>query len=221
VEGHGRGQDLLPGADLSRTLGWFTTVHPVFLGTGGADAAEALAGGPAAGHLVKTVKEWLRAVPDDGIGHGLLRRFAPEGTVLADGRRPGLGFNFLGRFTAGPDGHWAPLPGAADPAGQDPATPLAHVVDLDAAVRVGPEGPVLVARWTWARRLLDDEDARRLAGLWFTAIEALAEHTRLVGHVGVTPSDVALASIGQAEIDAFERELDAELGAGGDDEWRP
>jgi hypothetical protein len=51
VEGHGR-EDVLPGADLSRTIGWFTTQYPVTLPTGaGWD------------ETLKAVKEQVRGVP--------------------------------------------------------------------------------------------------------------------------------------------------------------
>lgn len=35
LEGHGREESILPGADISRTVGWFTSVYPVALDLGG------------------------------------------------------------------------------------------------------------------------------------------------------------------------------------------
>src|SRR5262249_16675648 len=61
VEGHGR-EDLFDDVDVSRTVGWFTSVFPIHLQATG-DAAGTLNG----------VKEALRAVPERGVGHGLLR----------------------------------------------------------------------------------------------------------------------------------------------------
>ncbi|MYZ13723.1 non-ribosomal peptide synthetase, partial [Streptomyces sp. SID337] len=73
VEGHGReplGAD--GGVDLSRTVGWFTSAHPVRTNASGIDLAQVLDGGPAAGALLKAVKEQLRAVPGgDGLGYEL------------------------------------------------------------------------------------------------------------------------------------------------------
>ncbi|MDQ3790431.1 MAG: amino acid adenylation domain-containing protein, partial [Actinomycetota bacterium] len=62
LEGHGREEQVVGGVDLSRTVGWFTTTFPVRLDPGSGDLATA----------VKRVKEQLRAVPENGIGHGLL-----------------------------------------------------------------------------------------------------------------------------------------------------
>ncbi|MGA4844337.1 amino acid adenylation domain-containing protein [Streptomyces sp. G45] len=78
LEGHGREDAAAPGADLSRTVGWFTSVFPARLDVTGIDLDEAFAGGPAAGHAVKAVKEQLLALPDKGIGYGLLRHLNPE-----------------------------------------------------------------------------------------------------------------------------------------------
>ncbi|MGH8878080.1 MAG: amino acid adenylation domain-containing protein, partial [Stackebrandtia sp.] len=72
LEGHGREEELVEGADLSRTVGWFTSQHPARLDAGGLDLDEALAGGPGAGAMVKRVKEHLRSLPDHGMGYGLL-----------------------------------------------------------------------------------------------------------------------------------------------------
>src|SRR5262249_28115822 len=61
VEGHGR--DALDGdLDLSRTVGWFTTLHPVWLRAPDVDVDDALAGGAAIGRAIKRIKEQLRRV---------------------------------------------------------------------------------------------------------------------------------------------------------------
>ncbi|WP_432120204.1 condensation domain-containing protein, partial [Streptomyces sp. bgisy032] len=101
LEGHGREEVVVPGADLSRTVGWFTSMFPVRLDVSGVDVDEAFAGGGAAGRVVKAVKEQLLAVPDRGVGFGLLRYLHPvAGGELARAAQPQIGFNYLGRFSA-------------------------------------------------------------------------------------------------------------------------
>jgi hypothetical protein len=63
VEGHGR-EPLFDDVDLSRTIGWFTTMHPVVLD---------LSGAPGPGDALRAIKEQLRRVPGNGIGYGLMR----------------------------------------------------------------------------------------------------------------------------------------------------
>src|SRR5262249_50420357 len=53
LEGHGREQERFGDADLSRTVGWFTSLYPVRLDLGGLDGVAALAGGAALSRAVK------------------------------------------------------------------------------------------------------------------------------------------------------------------------
>ena len=115
LEGHGREEglgraEMSDTVDLTRTVGWFTSLYPVRLDPGLLDLEEALSGGPALGRALKTIKEQLRAVPGKGLGYGLLRYLNDETAAeLAGAPAPQLGFNYLGRFAAGADGaDWAP-----------------------------------------------------------------------------------------------------------------
>ena len=72
LEGHGR-EELFEDVDLSRTVGWYTSLFPVRLDLGALDLDAALAGGAALGRALKAIKEQLRALPNHGLGYGLLR----------------------------------------------------------------------------------------------------------------------------------------------------
>ncbi|MEO3977768.1 amino acid adenylation domain-containing protein [Streptomyces sp. CAU 1734] len=213
VEGHGRHEHLFPGTDLSRTVGWFTTVHPVRLTTGPL-TPDTVRDDPASlGRAVKEVKEQLRAVPDAGLGHGLLRRLNPDtAPALSALPEPLIGFNYLGRFTAPGDGagETDPAAGAGGPigGGADPGMPLTHAIEVNAATWDTPAGPRLTARWTWAPSLLTEERAQALADAWFTVLEALAAGAELPGAGGHTPSDMPLMELTQDDIDALEAEFD-------------
>jgi non-ribosomal peptide synthase protein (TIGR01720 family) len=201
LEGHGR-EEIVPGVDLSRTSGWFTTLYPVRLDAGpGADPGTAL----------KRVKEQLREIPDNGIGYGLLRHLNPQtGPVLAEAGIPQLAFNYLGRVTAPEDADWAPAaPEEAEAlgGGHDPALALPHAVEVNAYTRDTPAGPVLEATWGWAGGLFAEERIRDLAERWFDALCSLVAHTEREGG-GFTPSDMALVDISQDELDELAAELE-------------
>nr|AGS49327.1 long-chain-fatty-acid--CoA ligase [uncultured bacterium esnapd2] len=207
LEGHGREEHVVGGADLARTLGWFTSVHPVHLDAGDVDTADAIGGGPAAGRLIKRVKEQLRAIPDKGIGFGLLRYLnETTGTELAGLGKPVYGFNYLGRFAEPEDTDWVAIASGAELGGIDPRTPLAHQVELTVLARDTAAGPELTATWVWATRLMSERDIKDLAGKWFQALAAFARHVRDPEAGGLTPSDVLLDSVTQDEIDEFEAE---------------
>ena len=158
MEGHGRDEELAAGVDLTRTLGWFTTIYPVALSVGGLDWAQVIAGEAALGAVIKDAKEQLRALPD-GLTYGLLRYLNPD--VDLAGADPVIGFNYLGRLGAAAaevsEEFWRiseeglALIGAAAAI----PMPLAHTVELNAATADTDTGPRLHANWTWAPSALD------------------------------------------------------------------
>ncbi|WP_026414931.1 non-ribosomal peptide synthetase [Actinomadura oligospora] len=180
IEGHGR-EDLFPGVDLSRTVGWFTSKHPVRL-----DASADL----------RETKERLRAIPDNGIGFGLLRHLdADAGAELAALPVPEIVFNYLGRMETG-DGDWSV---SAVSGGADDAMPLGHALAIDAIVPAA-FGEMSVT-WTWADGVLSEADVRELASAWFTALRDLAA----AGDAGHSPSDFPLVALDRADVTDLDR----------------
>ncbi|WP_328864183.1 non-ribosomal peptide synthetase [Streptomyces sp. NBC_00304] len=212
LESHGREQ-IADHIDLSRTVGWFTSLYPVRLdpgpvdarGPGGFDAA-------LVERAVKRVKEQLRAVPDHGVGHGMLRHLNPATRPrLTTGTEPQIGFNYLGRYAAShgaPDGgtgaDWDVLLDGGGPRGQDPDMPVHHVLDINAHTEDLPEGPRLVTRWTWPSDLLKEEDVGVLTDAFTRALRAIADHAERPDAGGYTPSDLPLVSLNQAQIDRLQ-----------------
>ncbi|MFD0684689.1 non-ribosomal peptide synthetase [Actinomadura fibrosa] len=217
LEGHGR-EEVVPGVDLSRTAGWFTSIFPVRLDAGWVEPADVREGGQAVGTALKRVKEQLREIPDNGIGYGLLRHLNPvTGERLGGRPDPQIAFNYLGRSAADEAADWGPA-GQAEAAalggGQDDALGLVHAVEVNAHTRDLPGGPELSATWTWAGGLLDEAAVRDLADRWFAALRGLVAHVvdgAADGPVGgFTPSDLSLVDVSQDEIDELAAELDGE-----------
>ncbi|WP_222844245.1 non-ribosomal peptide synthetase [Aldersonia kunmingensis] len=203
MEGHGREESAAPGADLSRTVGWFTSVYPVRLDVSGVDLVDAFEGGAGAAVAVKAVKEQLRAVPDNGIGYGLLRYLA---TDSVPGPTPQIGFNYLGRISAAdlpPDAArigWVPASDLSDlPADADPDMPAMASIDIN-AITLGGQ---LSATFAYPETLLAGADVEALARLWQRALAAIVRSVRTTGG-GRTPSDLALVTVGQHDIDSWE-----------------
>ncbi|MEU5980651.1 amino acid adenylation domain-containing protein, partial [Streptomyces sp. NPDC047315] len=206
VEGHGRQDDMDPshgaGAlDLSRTVGWFTSVHPQRL-----DAGTAAFTGAGAGAVLKRVKEQLRAVPDHGVGYGLLRRLAPGAADrLAGLPQPQVAFNYLGRFPAPDDADWVPAPEAdALSGGAHPDLPLTHALTVSAVTRDTSDGPLLTLSCAWPGAVLTEEEVRGLGDAWVRALGLLVEHAGAPEGGGLTPSDVPLVPLDQGEIEEIE-----------------
>jgi amino acid adenylation domain-containing protein/non-ribosomal peptide synthase protein (TIGR01720 family) len=208
LEGHGR-EEQIGDVDLSRTLGWFTSIFPVRLDPGPVDRVQALAGGADAGTALKRIKEQLRAIPDHGIGYGLLRHLNPEtARVLARYPKPQISFNYLGRFTVATGQDWTALPGAGVlEGGFDTAMPVApYSLEINAFTADGPDGPELGVTWAFPAGLFAEESVRTLAEGWFAALAGLVTHAAGPGAGGHTPSDLGLLSLSQEEIDELEAE---------------
>ncbi|HEU4769164.1 MAG TPA: amino acid adenylation domain-containing protein, partial [Pyrinomonadaceae bacterium] len=91
LEGHGR-EELFDDVDLSRTVGWFTNAFPVLIET----KAEL---SPVA--ALHSIKQQLRAIPNHGIGYGLLRYLNDDTELVHEMRRlpvPQISFNYLGQL---------------------------------------------------------------------------------------------------------------------------
>ena len=208
VEGHGRHEELAPDLDLSRTVGWFTTIYPVSLAVGGVPWAQVVAGDAALAAAIKDAKEQLRALPDP-LTYGLLRYLNSD--VELAGPDPRIGFNYLGRLGAAAtevsDDFWRVSPDGEEVAGASAAIPmpLPHTVDLNAATVDTDAGPHLQANWTWAQSALDDEQVSRLSRLWFEVLGGICAHVRRGGG-GLTPSDIVPARLSQQQIDELERQ---------------
>ena len=128
MEGHGR-EDLFDDLDVSRTVGWFTTLYPMVLEWSTDDNFAT---------LIKNTKERSRAVPRRGLGYGVLRWLASDKTreMMASIPRRQVRFNYLGRLD-GALGSDAPLTLALEDAGptESPRAARPYVWDIVAWVR--------------------------------------------------------------------------------------
>ncbi|MCB0752006.1 MAG: non-ribosomal peptide synthetase, partial [Ignavibacteriae bacterium] len=91
LENHGRDVPI-ERIDLSRTIGWFTTLYPCHL-----DLQKAVS----VGESITKVKEQLRLIPNDGNTYGLIRFLQDNIDVLEKLKRfdnLGITFNYLGQF---------------------------------------------------------------------------------------------------------------------------
>ncbi|MDC7337707.1 condensation domain-containing protein [Streptomyces lydicus] len=188
LEGHGR-EDLFDDVDLTRTVGWFTTVFPVALRM------------PADrdwGAVLKSVKEQLRAVPRNGLGHGALRHLTGPGSPLADTPEPEVSFNYLGQMDvdAAPGGLARAL---LDSEGAERAATQARPQLLEINGQV--TGGRLEFHWTYSADRHRTETVERLAGAFMAALEAIVAHCAAPGSGGATPSDFPLAALDQATVD--------------------
>nr|WP_314532434.1 non-ribosomal peptide synthetase [uncultured Pseudomonas sp.] len=197
LEGHGR-EDLFDDIDLTRTLGWFTSLFPVRL-----TPAESLAAS------IKQVKEQLRAVPDKGLGFGALRYLGDDATRQAFSALPvpRITFNYLGQIDGSfdqPQGLFVP---SAESSGteQSPDAPLGNWLTLNGQVYGGE----LHMGWTFSPLMFDAAQIEVLSQAFTRELIALIEHCCTPGNNGVTASDFPLSRLSQQQLESLPLAADA------------
>ncbi|WP_058088892.1 non-ribosomal peptide synthetase [Aquabacterium parvum] len=188
LEGHGRESDGIDDMDLSRTVGWFTTLFPVRLNPGQGDVGES----------IRSIKDQLRQVPNKGIGYGVLRHLSEQGTTLKEGPSAQITFNYLGQVDGheqGPGSIWC-LSEIQPHEQRSPGSPRRTWIDAGAMVRDGR----LQVRWTYSERIHDAETMGQLVDAFIGELHALIAHCAEEGNHGLTPSDLPLAGLSQAQL---------------------
>ena len=155
---------------------------------------------------LKTIKEQLRALPDRGLGYGLLRYLNPQTAPgLAQLATPQIGFNYLGRFAAPRHCRLGERArGCAARRRRSGAGAGARHRDqcADARRRRRPEPCRHLDLGAFA---ISDAMVRDLAQGWFRALEALVRHADRPDAGGRTPSDLPLVQLTQGEIEEIEQ----------------
>ena len=192
LEGHGR-EEISTELDISRTVGWFTTLYPVRL---------ELSESRSVGEDLKAVKEQLRGVPERGLGYGLLKYVGGDEETRQRLRevRAEVAFNYLGQldnvvseermFRGGQESSGAE---------QDARGRRSHALIINASV----QGGELVLGWSYSRKLHERETIERVAAEQVAKLRQVIEHCREEESGGYTPSDFPAAKLSQEDLDSF------------------
>ena len=187
IEGHGR-QPVAGQADISRTVGWFTSIYPVLLDIAWPDDP---------GQQLRGVKETLRAVPDKGIGYGILKYLSKQETTpdFYFGRSPEIRFNYLGQFndTLLAEKEHAHFSFSAEPKGNEVSETSARevVLELTGIVFNG----VLALDLAYNTRQFNQTTMEKLLKALEERLVALIRYGASVTEVQITPQD-----LGDAEL---------------------
>ena len=191
LEGHGR-EDLFAEADVSRTVGWFTSAFPVVLDAGEREVP---------GEALTATKEMLRGVPRRGINYGILRYLSADAEVSARLRTlptPEVSFNYLGQLD-----HMVQGSGLFDftreaaGATRDAGAARGSLFEIDASVTRGH----LRVDWTYNEEIHRDATVERLAANFVAELRVLIAHCLTKGAGGYTPSDFPLARLSRERLE--------------------
>lgn len=194
LEGHGR-ESLYEDIDVTSTVGWFTSLFPVRL-----EFDEKSQPGAA----LRSIKEKLKAVPNRGIGYGLLRYLDESaGASFRDAPQAEVCFNYLGQFDqALAESRYFQDGGDAPGLTQTPRSNRSHLLDINGGI----VGGQLVFLWTYGENLHLQTTIEGLAQDFIEALRALIVYCQSGNAEGFTPADFPLASLKQDHVDELTRD---------------
>lgn len=188
LERHGR-DGLDDGIDVSRTVGWFTAIHPLWLETGASDDFD---------RLIRSAKEAVRAIPNSGIGFGALRYCSEDSAGVGSWAGSSeICFNYLGRFTSTFANE--PLLGAASlqiPNRYAAGNHRAHLLAIDAYVHEDR----LIVEWIYNTSTHAEATIRALADAFIGNAAAAVEHCLMQATAQHTPADFPLVPLSDPEL---------------------
>lgn len=196
LEGHGR-DSIFSDINISRTVGWYTSQFPVLLDMGRWDD---LAG------YIKTVKETLRNIPNDGMSYGILRYLTPAEKKgdFTFSLKPEISFNYLGQIA--PPMNLNDI-GASTMSMGDTINPELHMqyaVDINGKV----EDKRLEMSFTYNRNEYEESHIKRLADSYYSNLNKLINYCMNREDSELTLSDFTSKSIDQQDLDTIFDDLE-------------
>ncbi|MBD0254363.1 MAG: amino acid adenylation domain-containing protein, partial [Cytophagales bacterium] len=196
-EGHGR-EPVATGSNVSRTVGWFTSLHPVVLTAGPAVDT---------GQRIRQIKENVRQVPNKGIGYGILKYLAapPAGGLPAP--RPQILFNYLGQSDLQAEqAYFKVLSVSPGPAAGD-AIRRTHPLEITCSVANGQ----LVLDLAFDPARLAAKEAAALLAAYGRAMEALVAHCAGRNFTTFTPHDHTFKHLSMDELDRLNEKFGGQV----------
>lgn len=192
MEGHGR-EELSADIDLSRTVGWFTTLFPFALTT---DFATIESG-------IKTIKEQIRHIPSHGIGYGILRYLSKNSEIreiLGKIPNAAINFNYLGQFdqVLSIAQTFQRANEFAGPA-YNPQEKRTHLLEIIGRI----ENDQLHFSWIYSKNIHHRTTIEQVASRFVSALQKIVAHCLSDSAGGFTPSDFPLIHLGQTELDSL------------------
>ncbi|MFN8596432.1 MAG: amino acid adenylation domain-containing protein [Anaerolineae bacterium] len=195
LESHGR-EALFDDLDVSRTVGWFTSLYPVWLTLADTEDVQQ--------HLM-TIKDQLRRVPHHGLGYGVLRylNIAGASNRLRALPKPEVLFNYLGQMdqTLGEATAFEPARESRG-AERSPHDRRTHLIDINGGIANG----CLQMEWTFSANLHRRETIERVAQRFIAVLRSMINYTRST-EVAQAPTDFAEFGWSSEDVSDILREI--------------
>lgn len=182
-ENHGRHIEDL---DLSRTVGWFTTIYPLYL-----ESNQEI------GTLIKSVKEQFRSVPNQGLGYGIYKYF--DKVVTQTVKQSEVRFNYLGQFQGDLNNEIFSLDTKYTGLYTDPLNRPSAKLEFNLMVYED----CLHLELSYATEEFKKETIQLLQERFFIHLEIVLNHIKNEEEIHLTPSDFDSVDLNEEELNAL------------------
>ncbi|MEW9697560.1 amino acid adenylation domain-containing protein [Paenibacillus sp. SI8] len=187
LEGHGREQ-IIPDMDITRTVGWFTSMYPVILPMKtGIDVSK----------RIKTVKEGLRQIPNKGVGYGILRYLSHFHREFNLERNPEISFNYMGQVNEGSESDGIKFSTYSGGPSVSDNNKRPFVLNMNGIVIEG----MLSLTISYSRKQYRRETMEQLAGCFKKSLQEVIVHCVTKERGELTPSDVSCKTVTIDQLD--------------------
>ncbi|MDD4111508.1 MAG: amino acid adenylation domain-containing protein [Herbinix sp.] len=201
LEGHGR-EEILDNVDICRTVGWFTSVYPLFIDMtklGHFTERKEL------GCFIKHIKERIRHIPDKGIGYGILKYLsAPENKQdLVFRQNPDICFNYLGQYSDQEEQGMITLSDMNSGKQIGPEVKRQHSLEITGCIKHNQ----LNISLNFNRKEYEEENIKRCTKIYKSILEEIISYCISKEKTEITPSDMTYNSLSMEELDDFVSEV--------------
>jgi amino acid adenylation domain-containing protein/non-ribosomal peptide synthase protein (TIGR01720 family) len=186
LEGHGR-EEIFGDIDISRTVGWFTSMYPVCLNL--SFSKDALA------NLIAATKDMLNDIPEKGIGYGVLRYLSGSKEIRESLQKPfeSVVFNYLGDFdnsVSDQEDAEMYLDFATEESGAEISglNQNNHLISVNSMIVKGQ----LQLEWSYDSTRFKEETIQKIAASYVGMLQHIIEHCSQVANTVMTPGDYGL-----------------------------
>ncbi len=193
IEGHGR-ETFNGTLDLSRTIGWLTSLYPIKL-----DLDKNLIDEVNYLNLIRDIRKKLSNIPHHGIGFGLLKYLNNDPKIkeqMAKITAPPISFNFLGNFDVGVNHSDMQYINRPIRVANSPACNRSHLIDITVWIK----NDQLHIEWQYSSNYHKASTIQKLSNDYLKYINIIV--TELIHSVAETflADDFPLVSLGQDQL---------------------
>lgn len=192
LEGHGR-ESILPDLNITRTVGWFTSIYPVCVPLNEAWDMQ---------RQIIEAKDALHRVPNKGVGFGILKYLSPgePDSAVRQFKGSSISFNYLGQFDADIANTSFSLAGHLMGRSMSQHQSRHYELEINGMILDGQ----LQVSIAYNRHHYNDTTIRRFADAFRDAIGGIAAYCLAQAEPVLTPSDLGCKEISVGQLKALQ-----------------